>query len=156
MVKREQYAVAGLLGVVALVFLWHLSRQKLASGTVETPTGPAVASNDPASGLPSYPNVPSGIKLGDIILGGSPLNISYNQMPGGQNSLPTIRLSNPPKLVSPLGAPSCCKDCDDAGPSNVITISEAQIESGAAAIKGFRWGTLPGASAPLSDGMRVN
>lgn len=145
MVKREQYAIAGLIGVVGIVVLYYLSRQTASSGTLMTPNGPTVASNDPSDGLPSYPNSMPLPPIGDIEIGGSPVSLTYNQLPGGQNSIPT--LSVVPTLANTGGQnPGCCKDCDIVGPASVMQISPSLLNRAIANFKGYSG--APGAAAP--------
>lgn len=147
MINREQYAVAGLIGIVGLIVIYYLSQQKT-EGTVLTPNGPTVSSNDPSDNIPSYPNSMPLPPLGDIVIGGSPVSLTYNQLPGGQNSIPTLSVT--PTLANTGGNnPGCCKDCDSVGPASVMQISPALLSR---AITNFRgWGGAPGAAAPIGN-----
>lgn len=156
MVKREQYVIAGLLGVGAIVLLWYLSRHGVSTsataGTTPGPDGlPVVADNHGAAGG-LYPNSEP-IQMGDIVIGGTPINLSYNQLPGGQNSLPQIHIG--PSAVATNGdRPGCCNDCDSVGPVSVQTFSAQFLQRAASNFS--RFGQVPGgSSAPVGAAGKV-
>lgn len=71
--KNHLWHVA-LLGIGAVILVIYLMRRSAAA-----PVAPAAAASAAA---PSYPNAQP-IQLGDITIGGSPLNLTYNTQPGG-------------------------------------------------------------------------
>lgn len=145
MMKRDQYVIAGLLGVGALLVFWYLSRLSAASATIGGPS--ATMPSGAPGGVPQYPNTPNPIQMGDFEVAGSPITLTYNQLPGGQNSLPTLHIGAPSTGGTSAG---CCDQCDAAGqPVNVMTISPVAIKAAYDNLRGF--GSFsPGGAAPTA------
>lgn len=146
MMKKEQYVIAGLLGLSAIVVLWYLSRHAVASGTAPGPDGLPVVTQGDGSAIASYPNS-NPIPLGDIVIGASPINLTYNQQPNGQGSLPTLHIAAPNTQGT---TPGCCDDCDTAGQTSILTFPPAFIQRQADNLVHFGQVPSGGSSAPVN------
>ena len=139
---KDKYYIYGLWIVGAFVILYILLKQKrigISSAATISPTDAAVP-----QAFTQYPNTQP-IQLGDIHVDGSPLNLLYNQLPGGQNSLPTVAIKS--------NTPGCeCESsgCDAAGqfttvnniPASVATKLSNSVQSYTQKVSTYR--TYPG------------
>lgn len=102
---KEHYGIFALIGLGGLAVVYYLMRSS-ASASASSPA--AVVTN--ALATPSYPNS-SPIQLGDVEIGGSPTNITYNQV-----TRPSTQYLEP----APFASQNCeCNQgkhsCEEAG-----------------------------------------
>lgn len=130
--KKEQYVHLALIGLGAVLVIMYLLRES-ATARANQPIAPP--SNADASAQ-QYPNS-SPIQLGDISVGGSPVNISYNT-PDGGSALPSV-------MIGATGAATqdnsgCCDDCPGAGGSPlqlIQKIPQTSLDAAVANMQGF-------------------
>ena len=122
---KERYAHIGLLAIAAVIVLYLLMRRS----AVAASNGSAVADGQiiPA---PSYPNS-TPLKLGDIKIGPSPTNITYNSNP----LFPNVALGD--------GSPGSCPcDFDACAASQDLTyinkIPPSVLDTAAASFAGYQ------------------
>lgn len=130
---KEKYSIIALLGIGAILVIVWLSRRS-SGGAGVIPPEVATVPDAPAG----YPNS-APLNMGAITIGGSPINLTYNQLPGGQNSIPQIQV----RSVTPMGGTDCScgekSDCaDSAGdPVSVKAVSPGLLAKSAANFAGF-------------------
>lgn len=137
---KEKYTIWALLGIGAIILIIYLMRQN-SNSEVAAVSAPASAS------APPYPNS-NPIQLGDISIGGSPTNLTYNNNPGNQ-LVPTT-------AVQPPSDDNCCCGSSSSVSSlvSVNTIPQNIISNGIDNLKGYynkiSSGAIPAlSSAPL-------
>lgn len=102
--EEKHYAHVALLALGAIAVLWYLMRQSSAAAPAAPPAAGDTVALDSGVGVQQYPSVPP---AGDITIGGSPTNLTYNTFEAG---------TDPTKdqvKVTPAAAADC--GCADQG-----------------------------------------
>jgi hypothetical protein len=95
----DQHKILAVLGVGAVAVLIYLMTRKA------TASNGSLVADAVIAGQPTYPNT-SPIKMGDIEVGGSPINLTYNTLEGG--TVPAA------PIVATKSNTGGCGGCDDS------------------------------------------
>lgn len=153
---KEHYAHIALLGAGAIALLWYLVKSGAASSTASNGSAIPDAAVAPA---PGYPNS-TPIQMGDITIGGSPTNLTYNTFEAGSNPYSTenaVELGASADSAGSGGA--CCTDPCSPLPGQPVTKQKVPAAVYGAALENFSTfsvktgGVAPvGGAVPLGAG----
>jgi hypothetical protein len=119
---KEKHIHAALLGVTAIVVLLIIMRRGKTSQT--NPAVASAASSDPLDQYPPYPNAQP-IHMGDITIGGSPISLTYNQLPAGQENPPTVIVA---PTQNPDGACPCENDACSTAAGIPVSVNKVPVK----------------------------
>ena len=130
--KKDYSIIAGLLLVGAIVwyFFHHSNLGQSGGAVVSTTASPQIATDLSGGG---YPNSQP-IKMGDITIGGSPLNLTYNY-PAPQT--PAVTTATTENKCDGCGKRNSCSDYKGTIPQTGITIGVASFDSVQSNLKGY-------------------
>ena len=122
--KKDYGILAGLLLIGAIVwyFFHHSNLGQSGGAVVSTTASPQIATDLSGGG---YPNSQP-IKMGDITIGGSPLNLTYNY-PAPQT--PAVTTATTGNKCDGCGKKNSCSDYKGTTPTTNLSVSANSLQS---------------------------
>lgn len=147
---KDKYTHFALIGLGAVIVLWILIKQMQAQKTA----GPAIVESAPGA-APAYPNSQP-LKMGDIEIGGSPINITYNTGTGGFDPDSRVELQPGANSATPGGSCSCEDDPCAQIPGTPVTVQKVPAKVYQVAVDNFSGfvskAALPAHNSPMAGG----